>query len=76
MTDEAKKARAEARKRYREKHREEINAYRRKWAKENPEKVEAQANRYWKKQAEIEADQGDLVKGWNRKAQELALVEE
>lgn len=76
MTDEAKKARAEARKRYRETHREEINAYRRKWAKENPEKVEAQANRYWKKQAEIEADQGDLVKGWNRKAQELALVEE
>lgn len=73
---EAKKARARARKKYREEHREQINAYRRKWAKENPDKVKEQASRYWKRQAEIEADQADLVKGWNRQALKLDLVED
>lgn len=75
MNEEAKKARARARKKYRETHREEINAYRRKWAKENPDKVEAQAARYWNRQAELEADQADLVKGWNRQALKMDLVE-
>lgn len=75
MDEEARKARARARKKYREKHREEINAYRRKWAKENPDKVKEQASRYWKRQAELEADQADLEKGWNRQALKLGLEE-
>ena len=75
MTEEAKKGKAKANKRYRETHREEINAYRRKWAKDNPEKVQAQALRYWDRQAKMEADQADLNKGWERQALELGLVE-
>ena len=30
----------------------ELNAYRRKWAKENPDKIAAQRERYWTKKAE------------------------
>lgn len=30
-------------------------AYKRKWAKENPDKVKAQQERYWQKKAEQEA---------------------
>ena len=30
-------------------------AYKRKWAKENPDKVKAQQERYWEKRAEQEA---------------------
>lgn len=30
-------------------------AYKRKWAKENPEKIRAQQERYWTKKAEQEA---------------------
>jgi hypothetical protein len=37
MTDKAKEAR---------------RAYKRKWAKENPEKIKAQQERYWTKKAE------------------------
>ena len=40
MTDEAKAAR---------------RAYKRKWAKENPDKVRAQQERYWNKRGEAEA---------------------
>ena len=40
MTDAAKEAR---------------RAYKRKWARENPEKVRAQQERYWNKRAEAEA---------------------
>lgn len=40
-----------------EKAREARRAYKRKWAKENPEKVQAQQERYWaKKAAEAKAD--------------------
>lgn len=31
-------------------------AYRRKWAKENPDKVRAQQERYWSKRAEAERE--------------------
>ena len=34
-------------------------AYRRKWAKENPDKVKAQQERYWQKRAEQEATAGE-----------------
>ncbi len=45
MTDKAKEAR---------------RAYKRKWAKENPEKIKAQQERYWaKKAAQIEAAERD-----------------
>lgn len=41
-----------------EKAKEARRAYRRKWAKDNPEKIRAQQERYWqKKAAEIEAEQ-------------------
>lgn len=49
MNEAAKAARREANRRYRETHREELNAYRRKWAKENPDKLAAQRERYWTK---------------------------
>ena len=49
MTNEAKEARRK---------------YKREWAKKNPEKVKAQQERYWAKQAEKqeaqEAQEGDL----------------
>ena len=39
--------------------REARNAYRRKWAKENPDKVKAATRRYWEKKAqEAEAQEG------------------
>ena len=41
-----------------EKAKEARRAYRRKWAKENPEKVKAQQARYWQKKAALmEAEQ-------------------
>lgn len=52
MNEKAKEARREAARRYREAHRDELNAYRRKWARENPEKIAAQHERYWTKKAE------------------------
>ena len=51
MNEKAKEARREAARRYREAHREELNAYRRQWAKDNPEKIAAQHERYWTKKA-------------------------
>lgn len=41
MNEKAKEARREANRRYREAHRDELNTYRRKWAKENPDKIAA-----------------------------------
>lgn len=39
--------------------REARNAYKRKWAKDNPEKVKAYTRRYWEKKAlEVEALEG------------------
>lgn len=38
------------------------NAYKREWAKKNPDKVRAQQNRYWAKVAEAQArrDRGEM----------------
>lgn len=36
--------------------REARNAYKRKWAKENPEKVRAANNRYWEKKAQAQEE--------------------
>lgn len=52
MNEAAKAARREANRKYREAHREELNAYRRKWAKDNPDKIAASHERYWNKKAE------------------------
>ena len=38
--------------------REARNAYKRKWAKENPDKVKAATERYWEKKAQEEAKEG------------------
>ena len=46
MTDKAKEAR---------------RAYKRKWAKENPEKIRAQQERYWNKKAEAAAAESRRV---------------
>lgn len=35
------------------------NAYKRKWAKENPDKVRAQQERYWNKKAAEQQDSKD-----------------
>lgn len=52
MTDEAKRLRAEAQKRYARAHREEINTYKRKWHKEHPEKNKEYQARYWDRKAQ------------------------
>lgn len=38
--------------------REARNAYKRRWAKENPEKVKAANRRYWEKKAQAERKEG------------------
>ncbi len=47
----AKAARAAAAKKYREAHREEINAYRRQYYQANKEKLKEQTARYWERKA-------------------------
>ena len=47
MTEEKK-----PKKEMREAAREARNAYRRKWAKENPDKVKAATRRYWERKAQ------------------------
>ncbi len=60
MNEKAKEARREANRRYREAHKDELNAYRRKWVKENPEKAAAQRERYWTKKAkELELERSN-----------------
>lgn len=51
MKEEAKKARAEYAKKYREKNKDRLNAYRRNWNKENPDKVKQYQETYWGKKA-------------------------
>ena len=51
MDEEAKKARREYYREYREKNRERINENYRKWTRENPEKTKAIQARYWQKKA-------------------------
>lgn len=53
MNEELKKARneymREYMREYREKNKEKINAQRRQWAKENPEKIKEYQERHWAK---------------------------
>lgn len=41
--------------------RKAANAYKRKWAKQNPEKVRAAQERYWLKRAQQEEQEADHV---------------
>ncbi len=41
--------------------REARNAYKRKWAKENPDKVKAATRRYWEKKAQ----EAEALEGWS-----------
>ena len=49
MTEEARKARAEYAKEYRSRNKERLNAYRRQWNKDNPDKVKQYNETYWGK---------------------------
>lgn len=52
MSTEARQAQAAYAKEYRRKNRERLNAYRRKWSKDNPDKVKQYQETYWKKKAQ------------------------
>jgi hypothetical protein len=54
LTDEAKQKKREYMRRWREKNREQYNAKRREWAKNNPERVKQHQENYWKKKVEEE----------------------
>ena len=55
MTDEARKARNEYFRQYREKNREKLNAYNRKYYSEHKEQRKVSFNKHWEKKAkEIE----------------------
>lgn len=55
LTEKAKELRKDYLKKYRKEHREQINAYHRKWNKENPDKIKQYRENYWeKKLAEAE----------------------
>lgn len=49
-SDRAREARRAYHRRYRQEHRAELNEKRRKWARDNPEKIRAQQERYWARQ--------------------------
>lgn len=51
LSEAAAAARREYNRKYREAHRDAINARRREWAKENADKVKATKARYWEKKA-------------------------
>lgn len=52
MTEEAKKARREYARKYREQNRSRINAKHKEWRNRNPDKVKANTTRYWERKAE------------------------
>lgn len=52
MVEEARKARAAYAREYREKNRERLNDYRRRWNMKNPDKVKRYQETYWKKKAQ------------------------
>lgn len=56
MTMEARQARREYRKHYRDRNREKINRQQREWRAGNPEKVRQYEKRYWEKVAENTKD--------------------
>lgn len=57
LSEEAKKARneymREYMKEYRKKNREKINAKRRQWAQDNPEKIQEYQERFWSKKLDL-----------------------
>lgn len=52
LSDEAKEARKQYRREWREKNKDKVNEYLRQWKKANPDKAEAAQARYWEKVAE------------------------
>lgn len=51
MSESGKEEKAEYFKKYRQEHREQLNAYRREWAKRNPDKVKKYNSDYWNKRS-------------------------
>lgn len=51
MNEQAKAAKREYWRKYREQNRDKVNAYQRSWRKNNPDKVKAATERYWSKKA-------------------------
>lgn len=52
MNDAAREARREYLRKWREKNREHIREYYREWSRRNPDKVRANAARYWSRKGE------------------------
>ena len=52
MTEEAKKARREYYRKYRERNADKLNSYKRKWSAANPDKIAESQRRYWERKAE------------------------
>lgn len=51
LSDEAKQARREYKRKYHQANAEKINAYQKEWRKANPDKVKAYQENYWQKKA-------------------------
>ena len=51
MTQEARNAQADYMREYRRKNKERLSEYRKKWAKNNPDKVRVYRERAWEKKA-------------------------
>lgn len=64
--DKARIARLETERRYREKHKEKINAYSRQYAKANPEKMRAYRRAYYAKHKEQEREKTAEYRASNR----------
>lgn len=51
MTQEAREARAQYMREYRQRNKDRLNAYARQWRKNNPEKVTSYTEKQWEKKA-------------------------
>lgn len=60
LSELAKQARREERRKWREKNRDHIRQYTREWAKKNPDKIREQNQRYWERKA-LQMVQGGSV---------------
>lgn len=57
LSEESKKARAEYQREYRKRNASRLRAYKRKWSKDNPEKINQYQENYWSKKAALEGSE-------------------
>ena len=57
MSEEAKRARREYNRKWREKNRERYNEYQKRWRKKNKDRIKEYQRKYWEKKAKEESQQ-------------------